>query len=276
QGKIDLTATEEQCLRQTGELFENNNELIAARHNYATAMQTEMTSSLTMTASYPQDKLDSYYNVCSVNRGKVHSIKIDFFDCKLGNMQKDVELTLKNFANCLADTTECVGFDQEKLLEEAWDELGLHCELEEGPGGDVPVVPYTPGSDDAVLLDDDLAHKEEKAAAEGADDVDRTEKASEYIPKEEEGKAKKKKGGAGKFFTNLLILGIIGAAGYVVWDRKYNSRRLPWGGVSTARFQGPVGGPSGFVSDYHMISGEDTVNFAAGEHELQLSNNLTA
>ena len=267
--KIALTPTEEECLRQTGTLFEGNNELIAARHNYATAMQTEMTSSLTMTAKYPEDKLREYDALCSVNGGFLHTIKIDFFDCKLGNMQQDVELTLKNFANCLADTEACLNFDQENLLEEAWEDLGLHCELEEGPG-DQPLNPNNGDDDAPIVMDDDLAHKEEKAAAEGADDMDKAEKASEYVPKEEQGK-RKKKGGAGKFFRNVLLLGIIGTAGYIVYDRKFNSRRLPWGGVTTSRFQQRGGeGPTGFVSNYQMLSGDDEINFASGEHELQL------
>jgi hypothetical protein len=269
EAKISLTPTEEECLKQTGNLFAGNNELIAARHNYATSMKTEMTSSLTMTAKYPDDKLREYDAVCGVNGGFLHTIKIDFFDCKLGNMQKDVELTLKNFANCLADSEECMNFDQENLLEEAWEDLGLHCELEEGPGGQ-PLDPLARDDDAAIVVDDDLAHKEEKAASEGADDVDRTEKASEYISKEEQGKRKKKKGGAGKFFRNVLLLGIVGTAGYMIYDRKFNSRRLPWGGVTTSRFQQRGEGPTGFVSNYHMLSGDDEINFATGEHELQL------
>jgi hypothetical protein len=274
QAGISLTPTEKLCLEQTGVLFKDNNELIAARHNYATSMETEMTTRTTMTAKYPENKLREYEKVCSSNGGALLTIKIDFFDCRLGNIKTDVELTLKNFANCLANTDECLKFDQENLLEEAWEELGLHCEEEDGPGG----VPYDPSrtenDDKPVVLDDDLARKEEKATAGGADDMDRTEKASEYVPKEELGKKKKKSGMS--FFSFILMVGFIGAVGYVVYVRKVRSRRLPWGGVTTSRFQSlGGGGGNGFVSDYHMVLGEEEFNFGVGDHELQLSSTLT-
>jgi hypothetical protein len=274
--KINLTPAEQRCLEDTGKLFEGNDALIAARHDYATSMDTEMTSQLTMTAKYPEEQLRNYEKLCRSNGGTLHTIKIDFFDCKLGNFDQDVELTLKNFANCLASVEECEYFDQENLLEEAWEELGLHCELEDEGPGDVPYDPRARDDDQPIIMDDDLAHQEEKAAAEGADDMDRAEKNSEYIPKEMQGKNKKKKSGGSRFFTFILTVGIVGGVGYVIYDRKFNSRRLPWGGVSTSRFQSRGGGlQNGFVSDYHMLSGEEEMNFGmgGGNHELQLSSN---
>ncbi|KAG7342306.1 hypothetical protein IV203_007399 [Nitzschia inconspicua] len=281
QSKINLTPTEHRCLEQTGTLFEGNEELIAARHNYATSMETEMTSLLTMTAKYPEDKLRNYEKYCRASGGVLHTIKIDFFDCKLRtpslNTGSDVELTLKNFANCLSDTEECSYFNQEGLLEAAWEELGLHCDLEEGPGG-VPFVPKESEDDDTPdsLVDDDLAKQEEKATSEGTDQLDRAEKNSEYIPKEAQGK--KKKSGASRFFTFVLTMSIVGGVVYAIYIRKVKTRRLPWGGVTTSRFQtGGTGVQSGFVSDYHMISGEEEMNFGmGGSHELQLSSNFNA
>jgi hypothetical protein len=264
EAKIILSPPEQNCLEQTGTWFEGNKELTDARYSYATSMVTEMTSSLTMTANYPEDKLREYEKVCRDYGGVLHTIKIDFFDCKLSNLDKDVELTLRNFANCLANVEACESFNQENLLEEAWDELGLHCELEN-------VEPGFEGTDDKPLvMDDDLAHKEEKAAAEGADDFDRAEKNAEYIPKEQQGKTKKS--GGSRFFTVILTAGIMGGVVYFVYVRKFKSRRLPWGGVTTSRFQSrEVGGQNGFLSDYHMLSADDEVNFMGGGHELQLS-----
>ena len=291
-GSFVVTQKEKQCLESTGELFKDNNELIAARHNYATSMDTEMTSQLTMTAKYPDDKLKEYEKLCYANNGILHVIKIDFFDCKLGNVQKDVELTLKNFANCLADTEECAEFNQENLLEEAWEDLGLHCEVE-----DAPTNPATPRDNDdkpdhadpkdlPYNVDDDLAREEEKAAAGGADEMDKKEKAAEYTPKEEAGKKQKKKRSAGrKFFRFVTFVGIVGAIGYVVYDRRYGRfgggryPRLPFGGVATgSRFQTGMGGggDSGFVSNYNLLSAEEELNFGAGDHELQLSSNLVS
>mmetsp|Transcript_3901 Transcript_3901/g.6911 ORF Transcript_3901/g.6911 Transcript_3901/m.6911 type:complete len:336 (+) Transcript_3901:45-1052(+) len=282
---IVVTQQERNCLKQTGELFENNNELIAARHNYAVSMQTQMTSSMTMTAVYPDDKLKDYENMCTSNKGKLHVIKIDFFDCKLGNVQKDVELTLKNFANCLADTDDCAAFDQENLLEEAWEEMGLHCETEEAPSSSSSSSSSSStntnednnnnNNDNRPPMDDDLAREEEKAAAGGTEELDKTEKGAEYIPKEQAGK--KKKSGGSRFFSFLVVVGMIGAAAYVVQNRRLNGRRLPWGGITTSRFQGHGGGNTGFVSHYNLLSSADEeLNFGAGDHELQLSSTLTA
>lgn len=275
--KINLTPTEQFCLEKTGTLFEGNNELIASRHNYATSMQTEMTSQLTMTAKYPEDQIRDYERVCRSSGGVLHTIKIDFFDCKLAKINQEVELTLKNFANCFADVEECAYFDQENLLEEAWDALGLHCELEDVPGGTLD--PRGRDDDEPILMDDDLAHQESKAAAEGADDLDRAEKNSEYVPKEDAAQGKKKKSGGRRFF-NFLLVCIVGGVGYVIYDKKFHSRHLPWGGVTTSRFQQHGGGAqTGFVSNYHMLSGEEeTMNFGmgGGEHELQLSSAYNA
>jgi hypothetical protein len=227
QAKINFTPLEEMCLERTGKLFEGNKELGDFRSSYAKSLETKMTSELTMTAIYPEEMLRDYERLCRANGGVLHKIKIDFFDCKLA--KQEVELTLKNFANCLASVEECKNFDQENLLEEAWDALGLHCELEE---------------------------IEE-------------EKKSEYIPKEQQGKTKSV---GSRFFLFILIAGIVGGVVYFVYHRKFKSRRLPWGGVTTSRFQSREGGGStGFVSHYHMLSGEDEVNFMRGSHELQLS-----
>jgi hypothetical protein len=289
-GSFVVTPEEKRCLESTGELFKNNDKLIAARHNYATSMNTEMTSQLTMTAKYPDDKLKEYEKICYENNGILHVIKIDFFDCKLGNnLQNDVELTLKNFANCLADTEECAEFDQENLLEEAWEDLGLHCEVEDAPTN--PATPTdnekpdnTDPGDLPYNVDDDLAREEEKAAAGGADEMEKKEKAAEYTPKEQASKQEKKRSAGSRFFRFVTFVGIVGAIGYVVYDRRRYGRfggrypQLPFGGVATgSRFQrGMGGGDSGFVSNYNLLSGEDELNFGAGDHELQLSSNLVS
>merc|ERR1712086_696155 len=92
----------------------------------------DMTSSQKMYAKYPEDQVKSYDDICTKSGGKLHIIKIDFFDCLLLGTTEDVELTLKNFANCMADVEECEGFGQEHLLQEAWRELGLNCSRNAG------------------------------------------------------------------------------------------------------------------------------------------------
>jgi hypothetical protein len=272
---IVLTKTEEKCLEATGKLFEGNEKLIAARHNFASAMKMDMTTVKTMSARYSDEDLAAYDAACTAEGGTIHSIKIDFFDCTLKKMKREVELTLKNFANCLATVDECASFDQENLLEEAWEELGLHCELESSPtnptNDDDDKVPRGGKDDPPVALDDDLAKEEKKDAANGADDVDKAEKAAEYIPKEDQGKKRKKGGGR---FSLFLFVCLVGAAGYYVYDRRRRMQRLPWGGVTTSRFQSQ-GPPMMFHTNYNLVSGDEELNFDAG-NELQLSSNLMA
>lgn len=267
-GDIIITLKEEQCLAQTGKLFESAGEnLLTARQDFTSAMDMEMTSKQKMYAKYPEDKLKTYESYCDQAGGKIHIIKLDFFDCILRGSNEDIELTLKNFANCMADVEECEGFGQEHLLQEAWAELGLNCILEEEE------TKKDPPKDKNKDVDDDTTKKEKEAAAEGADDVEKEEKKSEYVPKEEQGKdgKRKKKGGFMKFVLFLSVCGV----GYFVFDRHRRglpielpaalSSRLPFGGgSSTSRFARRPN--PGFVSDYNLISGED--------NSLQLSSNL--
>mmetsp|Transcript_53613 Transcript_53613/g.130589 ORF Transcript_53613/g.130589 Transcript_53613/m.130589 type:complete len:367 (+) Transcript_53613:273-1373(+) len=309
QSAIVVTQDEKTCLEETGKLFENNDGLIAARHNYAESMQMDMTTISTMTASYPDSLLDTYKSKCSSNGGQMHVIKIDFFDCTLRKMNREVELTLKNFANCLAAIPECESFDQENLLEEAWEDMGLHCELEDAPSGGsgsnsnsnnnvkpTPVPKPISNDDDAGYdaLDDDLANQEkeeEDAAKKGASD-----EAVPYVPKEEQGGSssssssssssnkKKKKSG---FWTFLLLASVGGYAFYMHKQGRLRTFRgqLPFGGVTTSRFQerGPFsGGSSGFglgsETSYNLVgggNGEEEFNFNPSvDNELQLSSNL--
>jgi hypothetical protein len=267
-GSIVITMKEEQCLEQTGRLFVGaNDDLIIARQEFTAAMEMEMTSDEKMYAKYPEDKLKNYEVYCSKYGGKMHIIKIDFFDCILRGSPTDIELTLKNFANCMAKIEECEGFGQEHLLQEAWGELGLDCILEEEETKKDP-----PKSNDNNV-DDDIAKKEKEAAAGGADDVDREEKNTEYVPKEDQdrtGKKKKKEGG----LLNFVLFASLCGMGYFVFDRKrrglpielpeWMSSRLPFGGASGSRFARRP--QTGFVSDYNLLSAED--------NSLQLSSNL--
>jgi len=265
-GVIIISPTEEKCLEKTGKMFEAADEdLLTARQEFSSSMDMQMTSKQKMVASYPADKVKNYDSYCSKNGGKLHLIKIDFFDCLLLGTTDDIELTLKNFANCMPDVEECKDFGQEHLLQEAWKELGLNCILEEEESKKDPPK----GKDNDV--DDDVAKKEEKAAAEGADDYEKEEKKSEYIPKEDldkNGKKKKKKGGFVKFILFLSVCG----AGYFVFDRR--RRGLPIELPSALSSRLPFSEPSrfsrrpqsGFVSDYNLLSAEDNT--------LQLSSNL--
>jgi len=129
---IEITAKEEKCLEKTGKLFEvADQKLFEVRDDFTMAMEMEMTSSQKMYAKYPEDKLNTYDKYCGKSGGVLHVIKLDFFDCILKGSNSDIELTLKNFANCMADVEECEGFGQEHLLQEAWGELGLNCILVE-------------------------------------------------------------------------------------------------------------------------------------------------
>lgn len=271
--KIVLTKTEQKCLELTGKLFEGNEKLIAARHNFATAMKMDMTSVNTMSARYSDQDLAAYTSACTDEGGTIHSIKIDFFDCTLKTTKTEVELTLKNFANCLATADECDSFDQENLLEEAWEDLGLHCVLEGTPTN--PTVlnddEIPDGKKKPVVVDDVVAKEEEREAAKGADDVDKAEKAAQYISPEEQGKNKKK---GGRRFSLFLFVCLVGAVGYYIYVRRRREQRLPWGGVTTSRFQSQ-GPPMMFHTNYNLVSGEEEFNFDAG-NELQLSSNLMA
>lgn len=254
-GSIVITFKEEQCLEKTGKIFKNaGKDLLQAQHEFSTALKMDMTSEEKMYAAYPKDKIKGYDALCSKYGGKLHVIKIDFFDCVLRGATDDVELTLKNFANCMADDEDCEGFNQEHLIEEAWGELGLNCELEEE---ETKKDPPKKGK-----VDNDTTKKEKEAAAKGTDEVEREEKKSEYIPKEEQNKSgnRKKSGGFMKFVLFCSVCG----AGYFVFDRNRRGLpielpfglRLPFGGVTTSRFQGRP--QTGFVSDYNLLSGEES------------------
>jgi len=262
-GSIVITAKEEQCLELTGKIFADAEvDLLNARNGFTTSMAMEMTSKEKMYATYPEDQLKSYDSYCSKYGGKLHVIKVDFFDCILRGSKQDIELTLKNFANCMADVQDCEDFGQEHLLQEAWAEMGLDCTLEEEETKKNP-----PKVEPSDSVDDDLAKKEKEATARGADDVDREEKKAEYVPKEEQSKnGSKKKKKNGGFLKFILFLSVCGA-GYFVFDRR---RR----GLPVELPFGLSGGPSrfarrpqtGFVSDYNLLSVE--------ENTLQLSSNL--
>lgn len=268
-GTIIITDKEEKCLEKTGKMFDAaEDDLFTARMEFSNAMEMDMTSSQKMYAKYPEDQVKSYDDICGKSGGKLHIIKIDFFDCLLLGTTEDVELTLKNFANCMADVEECEGFGQEHLLQEAWRELGLNCILEEEETKKDPPK----GNDNNV--DNDVQKKEEKAAAEGADDVDREEKKQEYIPKEDLEKKeyqpiKKKKGGFLKFVLFVSVCG----AGYFAYDRKRRGLpiEIPYALSSRLPFSGPSRfarrPQAGMVSDYNLLSVE--------ENTLQLSSNLT-
>lgn len=273
---IEITYKEEQCLEKTAKLFEKAGEdLLEARREFQIGMEMTMTSTQKMKAVYPEGQLKRYDTFCRKYGGNMHIIKIDFFDCILRKSPMDVELTIKNFANCMANVDECVDFGQEHLLQEAWHELGLDCTLEEEETkkDDYNPNPNKKKKNDYDALDDDLVKREKEAAAEGADDVDKEEKKSEYIPKEEQGKngKRKKKGG----FIKFLLLMSICAFGYYAFDRhrKGYPIELPCGRLpfvdrfsssTTNRFaQRPQ---TGFVSDYNLLSAQD-------ENELQLSSN---
>lgn len=266
-GSIIITPKEQQCLELTGKMFEDAEvDLLNARNGFTTSMAMEMTSEEKMYAMYPENQLKSYDSYCSKYGGKLHIIKVDFFDCLLRGSKQDVELTLKNFANCMAAVEECEDFGQEHLLQEAWAEMGLNCILEEEETKKDP-----PKVKPSNFVDDDLAKKEKEATARGADDVDREEKKAEYVPMEEQGKngsKKKKKNGFLKFVLFLSICG----AGYFVFDRRRRGLpvELPFG-LSSQMLSGEPSRfarrpQTGFVSDYNLLSAE--------ENTLQLSSNL--
>lgn len=264
-GAIVITVNEAKCLEETGKLFQSApKELMTAKNEFQVAMEMEMTSAQKMYAKYPQDRLKTYETYCAKNGGQMHIIAIDFFDCILvGSDGVDVELTLKNFANCMAYVPECKGFNQEHILQEAWQELGLNCILEEEETKKDPPK-------DKDKIDDDIAKKEKEAASEGADDVEKKEENSEYIPKEEQGSDGKRKNKFG-FVKMVLFLSVCGV-GYFVFDRHRRgnpielpyalSSRLPFGnGSSTSRFARRP--QTGFVSDYNLIGGEEnTLHFS--------------
>lgn len=280
-GAIIITYKEEQCLEKTGKLFNGaEQDLLIARHDFSSAMEMEMTSKQKMSAKYPEEKLKKYDTACTKYGGKLHSIKIDFFDCTLRGSNEDIELTLKNFANCMADVDECVGFGQEHLLQEAWEELGLHCSLEDEETKKDPPK----NNDDGI--DDDLAKREKEAAAGGTEEVEKEEKKAEYVPKEKAGKKQYKKRGGG-FMKFILFASVCGAI-YFVYDRRRQGlpiqlptwvSSLPFvGGISmsASRFQrrDPVQ-VGGLASNYNLLSGEDeTINYNVN-NELQLSSNMT-
>lgn len=193
----------------------------------------------------------------------------------------------------MADVDDCTGFGQEHLLQEAWDELGLHCALEDQESKTDPINPEPPkiNSND----DDYIAKKEKEAAAKGADDIDKEEKKSEYIPKEQQNSSsssssdeKKRKGGFMKFVLFVSVCGV----GYFVYDRQRQGLpiQLPGGrtfhvpsfggggggGYTPSRFQGGLPPQTGFVSNYNLLSGEEENNYNINNNELQLSSNLTA
>ena len=286
---IIISYKEEQCLEQTAKVYEEaDKDLLIARHDFSTSMDMDMTSRQKMYAKYPQEKLDRYDATCTKYGGKLHTIKLDFFDCKLNGSSDDIELTLKNFANCMADVEDCEGFGQEHLLQEAWDELGLHCALEDEETKKDPINPPPP----KIFNDDDaIAKKEKEAAAKGADDVNKEEKNAEYVPKEQQNsssssdkKKKKKKGGFMKFVLFVSVCGV----GYFVYGRHRQGLpiQLPGGrllhiptfgagsGVPPSRFQGGL--PPQTVSNYNLLSGEEEINYNINNNELQLSSNLTA
>mmetsp|Transcript_53998 Transcript_53998/g.58543 ORF Transcript_53998/g.58543 Transcript_53998/m.58543 type:complete len:278 (-) Transcript_53998:515-1348(-) len=131
-GSIIISFKEEQCLEKTGTIFEGaDKDLLDARHDFSSSMEMDMTSRQKMYAKYPEEKMKRYDTACTKNGGMLHTIKLDFFDCTLRGSNDDIELTLKNFANCMANVDECKDFGQEHLLQEAWEELGLHCALED-------------------------------------------------------------------------------------------------------------------------------------------------
>lgn len=265
QASIIITADEAKCLEATGELFLNaGQDLKDAKDEFQVALEMEMTSAEKMSARYPADLLHTYDSYCTKYGGKMHIITIDFFDCMLLTSDVDVELTLKNFANCMAPIQECAGFNQEHILQEAWAELGLNCVLEEEETKKDP-----PKGKDTI--DDDIAKKEKEAAAGGADEADQEEKNAEYIPKEEIGKDGKRKKKFG-FFKFVLFLSLCGV-GYYVLDRYRKgypielpyaiSSRLPFGfgGSAPSRFARRP--QTGFVSDYNLIGGEEnTLQFS--------------
>lgn len=278
-GAIIITLEEEKCLEKTGKMFDSADaeDLLKARNDFSTSMEMDTTSKQKMYAKYPEEQVKNYDAYCTKYGGKLHTIKLDFFDCIMRGAKTDIELTLKNFATCMAKTEECEGFRQEHLLQEAWKDLGLMCELEEEetkkdpPTKDAPKNKY-----DDNDVDNDLAKREKEATAGGADEVDKEEKASEYVPKEQmdkngnKKKTKKSSSGSsngGKFMKFLLFASVCGV-GYFVFDRR--RRGLPiqlpsfFGGVTTSRFQARP--QTGFVSNYNLLSGE--------ENELQLSSNL--
>ncbi|VEU39609.1 unnamed protein product [Pseudo-nitzschia multistriata] len=264
---IVITYKEEQCMEKTGKFFETaGKELQEMRHEFAASLSMGMTSKDTMSASYPAEMLKDYDSLCSKYGGKLHSIKIDFFDCYLlsGTPEDDVELTLKYFANCMADVEECEGFNQEHIIQEAWKEMGLKCELEaEETKKDSDKNKKKPVDNDPT------AKKEKEAAAKGANEAEREEEKNEYVPKEEgdkNGNRKKKGGFLGSFFKFLLAMGVCWAC-YVVFDRKRRGYPIEipfFGGSAPSRFQRRP--QTGFVSDYNLLSGE--------ESELQFSSNL--
>lgn len=260
-GTIVLTVEEAVCLENTGELFQNAGvELFTAKNEFQVAMDMKMTSAQKMFAEYPEDRLSTYEGFCRKYGGKMHIIKMDFFDCVLrSNPDLDVELTLKKFANCMAYVPECENFNQEHILEEAWSEMGLNCRLEENETKKDP-------ADGKDKIDDDIAKKEKEAAAAGTDEADKEEKENEYVPEGKDGTRKKK----GRFVKFVLFLSVCGA-GYFVFDRHRQgnpielpyaiSSRLPFGGASESRFSRRP--QSAFVSDYNLIGGEEnTLQFS--------------
>lgn len=254
---------------------------MTAKDEFQVAIDMEMTSSEKMYAKYPSDRLKTYETYCAKFGGTMHIIYIDFFDCQMKGSASDVELTLKNFANCMATVEECEHFNQEHILQEAWDELGLHCVLEEE---ETKKDPPKGGGD---VIDDDVAKKEKEAAAEGEDEVEKKEENSEYVPKEEMGKDGKRKKKKGSFMKFVLFVSLCGV-GYFVYDRNRRglpielpyaiSSRLPFGRSAPSRFERRP--QPGFVSDYHMISGEEenTLHFSTNmpnqQQGLQFSTNL--
>lgn len=275
-GNILISKKEEQCLDMTAKLFGIAGEdLLNARNEFATSMDMNMTSRQKMYAKYPEEQVKNYGAFCTKYGGKLHTIKLDFFDCTLGDSTTDIELTLKNFATCMEKTEECEGFGQEHLLQEAWKELGLTCVLEEEETKKDP--PKNDDNNNKYDNNDDLAKREKEAAAGGADEVDKEEKESEYVPKEQMDKNgnnknnKKKKSGFGGFMKFVLFVSVCGA-GYFVFDRRRRGLpielpwglQLPFGGATTSRFQARP--QTGFVSNYNLLSGE--------ENELHLSSNL--
>ena len=282
-GSIVLTYKEEQCLEKTGKMFEEaGSDLLKKRSEFQASMQVDVKSKEKMYATYLEKSVKGYELYCSNYGGKMHTIYLDFFDCFLvGNRAAgDIELTLKNFANCMADVEECKDFGQEHLLQEAWADMGLLCELEEEETKKDPSQDKGKGSDAA----NKIAKKEKEAAAKGANEADKEEKDAGYVPKEQaayvpkeemDGNGNpKKKNRFGKF---LVVVTLFLVGGFVFRRKRQGlpielpfelpsavSRFLPAGGSAVSRFQRRP--QTGFVTDYALLSAE--------ENELQLSSNF--
>ncbi len=122
---LGLSESDQQCMTDSLAMSMEHPELEQAVEEYSNSIDVTTNSATEMDVAFSDEFADTLKLVCGDIDAYFSVIEEQDFVCDM--MSVEVNLQIRNIANCLAGTDECKSMNPLLLLEDLWKSLGLTC-----------------------------------------------------------------------------------------------------------------------------------------------------